>query len=207
MHHSVQHLPSVLQTVAPYIDKYGYYAVLGLVFLEDFGIPVPGETVLITAAFYAGVGQLNILLVIVVGFIAAIAGDNVGYIIGTYGGHPLVERYGRYVFLNKERIAKAEDYFNRHGGKVVVIARFVEGLRQLNGILAGMSEMTWSRFIIFNVIGAAFWVTLWTMVGYYSGNHIGTFLHYELYFTVGILAVLALFIAYKVFYKRIKNKS
>ena len=79
MHHSVQHLPSVLQTVAPYIDKYGYYAVLGLVLLEDFGIPVPGETVLITAAFYAGAGHLNILLVIVVGFIAAIAADNIKY--------------------------------------------------------------------------------------------------------------------------------
>lgn len=140
---------------------------------------------LIAAAFYAGLGQLNIFLVILVGFIGAVMGDNVGFAIGEYGGHPLVERFGRYVFLTPQRIRKAEEFFNNHGGKVVTGARFVEGLRQANGIIAGLSEMRWPKFITFNALGAAAWVTFWSMVGYYS-SHIQTFLQYQLYLTIAV---------------------
>lgn len=190
MHTSAQHIPAFIQALAPIINHYGYFAVGGLVLLEDFGVPVPGETVLITAAFFAGLGHLNILLVALIGFIGAVLGDNIGFAIGSYGGHPLIERYGRYIFLTPARINKAEQFFNRQGSKIIVIARFVEGLRQANGLIAGLSEMRWFSFLIFNMLGAALWVGLWTTVGYYGGNHIGTFLRYEVYFTVGVVLVL-----------------
>ncbi|MGW1003003.1 DedA family protein [Streptomyces sp. NPDC002520] len=167
-------LPGVLGDIAPILDHWGYWAVGGLIFLEDFGVPAPGETILIAAAVYAGAGQLNIVAVIALGFFAAILGDNVGYLIGRTGGHALVRRYGKYVFLPPERYEKAEKFFTRHGGKVVTVARFIEGLRQVNGIVAGAAEMPWPRFVAFNALGAALWVGLWAGVGYLAGNHITT---------------------------------
>lgn len=198
MSSSLQQAPAIIQSLAPIISQYGYLGVGGLLFLEDFGIPVPGETVLIAAAFYAGAGDLNIFLVALVGFIGAILGDNVGFAIGEYGGHPLVLKYGKYAFLTPEKLKKAELFFNRHGGKVVTIARFVEGLRQLNGIIAGLSEMRWPKFIGFNVLGALLWVSTWSAIGYFSGNHIQTFLHYQMYFSIAVILAVVLYIIYRI---------
>lgn len=202
MHTLPQHIPSFIQSLAPLIHQYGYLAVGGLLFLEDFGILVPGETVLVASAFYAGFGQLNIFLIILIAFLAATLGDNVGFAIGNYGGRPLVEKYGKYIFLTAERLDKAESFFNRNGGRVVVIARFVDGLRQLNGIIAGISEMRWSRFLIFNIIGAGLWVTFWSMIGYFGGSHINTFLNFELYFTIALVTYTFGRIVYKRYFKK-----
>lgn len=169
---SAAQLPGVFHTLAPVLNSYGYLAVGGFLFLEDFGVPVPGETILIAAAVYAGAGQLNIFLVALIAVFAAILGDNVGFGIGHFGGRPLALRGGKYVGLNDERLGKAESWFDRHGGKVVVIARFVEGLRQANGIVAGITRMHWLKFLSFNALGAVLWVAVWCVVGYVSGNHI-----------------------------------
>jgi membrane protein DedA with SNARE-associated domain len=189
-----QHLPSVLQGLEPTLDQFGYLAVLGLVFVEDFGVPVPGETVLILGAVYAGTGRLNIVLVALLGFCGAVAGDNVGFAIGHFGGRRFAERYGRYVFLTPERLDRAAGFFERHGGRVVTIARFVEGLRQLNGIIAGTSGMRWARFLVFNAIGAALWVGVWASVGYFSGSHIDSIYNhatrYDSYVAIGLGALV-----------------
>jgi len=195
MHQSVQHIPSIIQALEPALKKYGYLAVGGLLFLEDFGVPVPGETTLVAAAFYAGLGQLNVFLVAIIAILGAVLGDNIGFCIGKYGGHPLVEKFGKYIFLTPERINKAEVFFKKRGSKIVVIARFIEGLRQANGIIAGLSEMPWLKFLIFNTIGAIAWVAVWVSVGYFGGSNIETFLHYQLYFSLACLALLIIFIA------------
>jgi membrane protein DedA with SNARE-associated domain len=198
MHQMPSQLPAFMHALAPIIDKYGYVGVGTLVMLEDFGVPVPGETVLVAAAFFAALGgSLNIFLVAAVGFVAAVIGDNIGFAIGKYGGHPLVERFGRYIFLTPARIAKVERFFRRYGGSVVVIARFVEGLRQFNGIVAGLSEMPWPAFLAFNTIAAALWVAVWSSVGYFGGNHIETFLKYQLYLAIVSVVALAIFVGYK----------
>jgi membrane protein DedA with SNARE-associated domain len=171
---TASNLPGIFGTLAPVLDHYGYLAVVGFIFLEDFGVPLPGETILIAAAVYAGAGDLNIALVALLAFVAAVAGDNVGYVIGTYGGRRVLERFGPYVRLTEERLNSAERWFADHGGKVIIIARFVEGLRQANGIIAGISDMRWLRFIGFNVIGAALWVALWVAVGALAGEHLDT---------------------------------
>src|SRR5579871_3338481 len=111
-------LPGVLHTLQPTLNHYGYLAVAGLVLLEDFGVPVPGETVLILGAVYAGTGRLSIVLVALLGFLAAVTGDNIGFAIGHLGGRPLLERFGRYVMLTPERIDKATGFFERHGAKI-----------------------------------------------------------------------------------------
>lgn len=207
MHPEPQHIPAIIQSLAPVIDKYGYLAVGGLLLLEDFGIPAPGETVLIAAAFYAGLGQLNIFIVILIGILGAVLGDNIGFAIGNFGGHPLVERFGKYVFIKPEHIQKLEKFFNKHGPKIIIVARFIEGLRQLNGIFAGLSEMKWLKFLMYNIIGAVTWVSFWAMVGYLGGSHIETFLHYQLYISIAAAVGFALFIAYKFVLPRLRLKD
>jgi membrane protein DedA with SNARE-associated domain len=193
-----QHLPGVLHSLEPTLNQFGYVAVVGLVLIEDFGVPVPGETVLILAAVYAGTGRLNIALVALLGFCGAVLGDNVGFGIGHFGGRQLAERYGRYIFLPPERLDKATRFFQRHGGKIIIVARFIEGLRQANGIIAGTTGMRWTRFLIFNAIGAALWIVAWSSVGYFSGSHIDTIYNdatrYDTYLAIAVGALLLAFI-------------
>lgn len=189
-------LPGFLNAMAPIIGAHGYLAVGGLVLLEDFGVPVPGETVLIAAAVYAGAGQLSLLGVALVAFLAAVVGDNLGYGIGRLGGHALLERFGRYVLLTPARISRAEAFFDRRGTGIVVVARFVEGLRQANGLVAGAIEMAWPRFLVANVLGAALWVACWSSLGALAGSHLsGIYQALTTYFplaiALGCLLVLA----------------
>jgi membrane protein DedA with SNARE-associated domain len=165
-------MPGIFNSFAPLLKNWGYLAVGGLVLVEDFGVPVPGETVLIAASIYAGNGNLNVVGVAAIAFCAAVIGDNIGYAIGRFGGHRLVERFGRYIFLTPARVARAEGFFSRYGGRIVIVARFIEGLRQANGIIAGLSEMHWRKFFAFNAIGAALWVATWVSVGAAAGSHI-----------------------------------
>ena len=199
---AAEHLPGVLQSLQPTLDQFGYVAVAGLVLIEDFGVPVPGETILILAAVDAGTGRLNVFLVALLGFLGALLGDNIGFGIGHFGGRPLIERYGRYVFLTPERVAKATGFFDRHGGWIIIVARFIEGLRQANGIIAGISGIRWTKFLVFNAIGAALWVAVWTSVGYFSGSHINTIYNdatrYDADIALGLGVLLVAFIAFRV---------
>jgi membrane protein DedA with SNARE-associated domain len=192
-------LPGVLAPLGPLLDHWGYLAISGLITLEDFGVPVPGETVLIAGAAYAGAGRLNIVAVGMIALAAAVVGDNIGYAIGRFGGRAVALRYGRFVFLTSARLDRAEAFFTRHGGKVVTVARFVEGLRQANGIIAGISRMPWRKFLIFNAIGAVLWVALWTTLGGLAGRHIGTIYtaitNYSLYLLAALGVVIAALIA------------
>ncbi|MDQ1656653.1 MAG: hypothetical protein QOD41_1736 [Cryptosporangiaceae bacterium] len=161
-----------LPTLSGLLAQYGYFGLGGLVLAESFGVPLPGETAIIASAVYAASGRLNIFGVAVVAFTAAVVGDSIGYLIGRAGGHRLVLRYGRYVRLTPERLDRVEKFMGRHGPKVVMVARFVDGLRQLNGIVAGTTGMPWRRFVLFNAIGAAAWAGAWCTAGYLAGDHI-----------------------------------
>jgi len=192
---SAQPLPGLLAQLAPVLDHYGYLAVGSFIRLEDFGIPVPGETILIAAAVYAGAGRLNIVAVGLVAVLAAVAGDNIGYAVGFFGGRALVLRFGKYVGITSQRLDKAEGFFDRYGGVVVAGARFVEGLRQANGIVAGTIRMPWPRFVIFNTLGAVLWVGAWASAGYLAGDHItaiySTVSRYSLYLLIALAVVVA----------------
>jgi membrane protein DedA with SNARE-associated domain len=201
-------LPGFLNALAGPLAHYGLWAILALVLVEDFGIPVPGETVLIAGAVYAGAGRLNVVAVGVVAFVAAVVGDNIGYAIGRYGGRRLAERWGRYIFLTPARLDKAQDFFDRRGSWIIVIARYVEGLRQANGIIAGITEMHWLRFLAFNALGAALWVGTWVSAGYFAGQHIAAIYHdittYSLYAAIAAVVVIA---AWLVFHLRHRSRA
>jgi membrane protein DedA with SNARE-associated domain len=187
-------LPGLLQSLAPILDRYGYIAVLALVGVEGFGIPAPGQTILIVAGVYAASGQLGLAAVIACGILAAVVGDNIGYAIGHFGGRPLVLRYGRYVLLTEPRLQHVESFFDKHGSIVVPIARFIDGLRQFNGVVAALARMPWWRFCGYNIIGAVLWVTLWVLVGNFAGNRIASVYEavdrYQRYVLIGLAVIV-----------------
>jgi membrane protein DedA with SNARE-associated domain len=199
-------LPGFLNSLAGSLNHFGYWAVLFLVMIEDFGIPVPGETVLIAAAIYAGAGRLNVVAVGVIAFAAAVIGDNIGFAIGHFGGRALVLRWGRYVRLTEQRLDKAEAFFDRHGSWIITIARFIEVLRQVNGIIAGITGMHWPRFLAFNALGAALWVGTWVSLGYLAGNHIGTIYHYITRYSLYVLIALAVLAAAYITWRLLRRR-
>jgi membrane protein DedA with SNARE-associated domain len=167
-------LPGVFGSVAPYIEDYGYLAVFLAVLIENFGIPMPGEATLVVASLFTVSGVLDLRVVVAAALAAAVLGDNLSYALGRYGGRPLVLRIGRRFGVTNTLLDKVEVFFDRHGVKVVVAARFLPVMRHLNGISAGLSHMAWRRFLLANIAGAGIWVAVWTFVGVRAGAHIDT---------------------------------
>jgi membrane protein DedA with SNARE-associated domain len=200
-------LPGFLNALSGTLEHYGLWAIGLLITLEDFGVPVPGETILIAGAIFAGAGRINIVALGVVAFVAAVTGDNIGFAIGHFGGRALALRFGRYVFLTEERLDKAENFFDRRGSIVITFARFVEGLRQANGIIAGITGMHWLRFVVFNAIGAALWVGTWITVGYFAGNNITTVYHYITLYSYYVLAALVVLIVGYIVWRRRRRRA
>jgi membrane protein DedA with SNARE-associated domain len=151
----------------------GYPLLVLLVMSETSGVPVPGETALITASLLASKGDLNIELVIVLAAVAAIVGDNIGYLIGRKGGRWALERPGPF---HRERlgvIATGEPFFERHGPKAVFFGRFVLGLRVWASWLAGATHMRWRSFLLWNALGGICWATIVGLIAYLLGRSAG----------------------------------
>src|SRR3982750_223967 len=116
--------------------------------LESAGVPIPGETILITSGFLVQQGSLDLGDAMIFGILGAVIGDQIGYWVGRRGGRPFVLRWGRYVWITPERLGRAEAFFDRHGGKAVFLARFFSGLRVFGALVAGISRMRWRTFIL-----------------------------------------------------------
>ena len=182
-------LPSFLNSVAPILDQWGYLAIAAIIFVESFGVPAPGQTIMVAASIYASSGRLDIFAVAAIAFVTAVLGDNVGYWIGVRGGRRAVHRFGKYIFITPARLERAEKFFARRGNRIVVVARFIDGLRQLNGVIAGITAMPWRTFLIYNAISAALWVGWWTNVAYLQGTHLVEIfeqLHKYMFWAIGV---------------------
>jgi len=164
-------LSHYLTAARPYLEHYGYLAVFVGVMLEDFGLPAPGETLVIAGAALASQGAMG-LLVFPAAWAGAVIGDNIGYGIGHFGGRRLVLRFGPRIGIRASYVARTERFFRRYGGGLVAVARFFEVLRQLNGIVAGISAMPWWSFLAWNALGAALWVAAWGGGAYFLGDHL-----------------------------------
>lgn len=196
-------LPPFLSAVQGPLEHYGIWAVGLLILLENIGVPViPGELALIAGAIDAGTGQMNVVAVGVTAVVAAVVGATIGYGIGRFGGRTLVIRYGRYVFIREHHLERAEQVVDRYGGIIVVIARFIVGLRELNGIICGVTGMRLVTFTTFNVVGAVAWVATWISLGYLAGDHIQTIYtdvtRYFIYVIIVAAVALAVWIGLRV---------
>jgi membrane protein DedA with SNARE-associated domain len=202
-------LPGFLNSLAGPLDHYGYGAIALLLLLENIGVPVvPGELAMIAGAIFAGTGRagLNVVVVGIVALAASVAGAEIGYLIGRFAGRELVLRYGKYVMIKHHHLDRAEAIVDRYGGIVVVIARFIVGLREAIGIIAGITEMRWLTFTVFNVLGGCAWVATWVTIGDVAGDHIDTIYaginRYSLYALVALAVLLAAWIAWRVTRRR-----
>jgi undecaprenyl-diphosphatase len=146
-----------------------YIGVFALVATESTGIPVPGETALIAAGVLASHGQVRIEIVIALAAVAAILGDNLGYVIGRTGGRRLLERPGPLEHHRRRIIEQGEPFFQRHGAKAVFLGRWVAGLRIAAAWLAGINRMPWRRFLFWNALGGIAWATSVGLLAYYLG--------------------------------------
>lgn len=154
----------------------GYVAVALFVGIESFGVPLPGETMLITAAVFAGAThQLNIGGVIAASVGGAVIGDTIGFSIGWYGGFALVRRFGRYIRLDERRLKVGRYVFARYGGVVVFFGRFVVVLRAYRSLLAGINRMPLARFTVFNIAGGVAWSVFYGVAAYLLGSQITRF--------------------------------
>ena len=154
-----------------YFREYGYWTVAIVLLLENAGIPVPGETALLFAGFLAfSEHQLQLRYIILLGIVAATLGDNLGYYLGLRGGRPLLMRYRMLFRIRQSTIEKGEEVFRRHGAVTIFFARFIFGMRIIAGPLAGALRMPWKRFLLFNFLGAAVWVTVIASAGFAFGT-------------------------------------
>jgi membrane protein DedA with SNARE-associated domain len=162
---------SISHLVEGLITSAGYPAVFALVGAESLGIPLPGETALVVASIYAGTThRLSPWLVFVVAAGGAVAGDNIGYWIGSTGGYRLARRYGHKARLDEGKLKVARYLFDRYGTKVVFFGRFVSVLRAYAAFLAGTTRMRWPRFLAANAAGGILWAGAYTTAGFFAGG-------------------------------------
>ena len=166
----MEFLHNSLQLIEHYMLLYGYWAVFFGVMLENAGIPVPGETILLIAGYFAATGEFHIALVMLVAATGAVIGDNIGFAIGHHYGRGILLRFGRFLFLTPKRVKHMEDYFRSHSNKTILVARFITGLRVFAALLAGASKMPWRVFFMYNVAGAVLWSVVITTLGYLFGQ-------------------------------------
>lgn len=163
---------AILEFFRSLIVHYGYWAVGAALLLENTGVPVPGETILLLASFLAfSRHELQLPYIILIGVCAATLGDNLGYAIGYRGGRPLLDRYRNVFRIKPDAIERGERLFAQYGAVTIFLSRFIFGLRVIAGPLAGVLRMPWKRFAVFNFLGALVWVSVISGVGYKFGKH------------------------------------
>jgi membrane protein DedA with SNARE-associated domain len=192
---AVRRFERSLARVQPLLQRYGYGAAFAAVMAEGMGIPTPGQTLLMAGALEAADGRMSITLLLFLVTVAATLGNSVGYAIGRWGGRLALDK----LKVNPQRQQHLNDLFKRHGGVVILLARFLDGLRQLNGIVAGVLQMPWWTFTAYNVAGAILWTCSWGLGTYYLGrdiHFIAAFFqrHRRLLLVLGATAFVALLV-------------
>lgn len=155
--------------LTPFLEQWRYPAIFIVVVLGNIGLPVPEESVLAVGGFLAQRGDLRLPGVIAVGIVAAVVGDNIGYWVGRRYGRDALDRYGRYVWITRDRLERASNAMTRYGGFAVFAARFVPGVRTLAGPLAGATRMPPLTFMASNALGAIVYVPYAVGLGYAVG--------------------------------------
>jgi membrane-associated protein len=187
---------SILDFLRNAVVHYGYWAVGGALLLENAGVPLPGETILLMASFLAySEHDLRLPWIIAVATVVTTVGGSLGYALGQYGGRPLLERYQRVFRIRQATVVRGEGLFAKYGSVTIFFARFVFGLRLIAGPLAGVLRMPWRKFLVWNFLGATAWVTVISGAGYLFGQHWGRLERAVQRFDAGVAIVVVLVVA------------
>ena len=186
-----------LSFLIPLIKTYGYWVVGVGIFLECMGVPFPGETVLVMGGVAASLGHLNLAAVIIIAASAAILGDNMGYMIGKKFGRKIIKKFEKFPLFHFKHIDRAERFFKNHGNKTVFIGRFTVILRTYAALFAGVFDMHYSTFFMYNLSGGVLWATIFGFVGFYLGNNLELLGKFIADFNVIAFAIVGAFVAWK----------
>lgn len=191
-----------LAKVKPLLDRYGYAAVFAAIMVEGCGVPAPGQTLLMAGSLAAADEQMNLTLLLMVATAAALVGNSLGYLLGRWGGRPLLYK----LKVNEQRLQRVESLFSRRGGGLIIVSRFLDGLRQLNGIVAGILQMPWWVFTGYNLLGAVLWSFFWGLGPFFLDRHIYAlhqfFDRFRLWIALPAVACFVLFVVYLLRRKR-----
>jgi membrane protein DedA with SNARE-associated domain len=183
---------TIAHSLREFVGDYGYWAVALALLCENAGLPVPGETTLLLASFLAfSQHKLHLGWIIVVATCAATLGDNIGYLLGQYGGRPLLDRYQGLFRIPPRSVKNAEGMFERYGPAAIFFARFIFGMRVFAGPLAGVLRMRWRPFAVFNFLGAVVWVSCVATAGYLFGRHWRALFQAVRSFNIAVLIIAA----------------
>ncbi|MHB8652637.1 MAG: DedA family protein [Terriglobia bacterium] len=198
---------TIFQTLSSFFVSYGYWVIFFGVMLENGGVPVPGETVLLFAGFLAHQGQINLERAILTGIAGATLGDTAGYCLGRYGGQAFIEKYRKRLGFFARHFDRARKHYLKHGQWAVFVARFITGLRMFSGLLAGSFNMPYLRFLAFDFSGAVIWATAISCIGFFFGSNWDRVVHLVKEFNWMVLSVLGLGIVLGgiVYYLRKRN--
>ena len=195
----------MLEFLTHFIERYGYVAVALLVTLEGFGLPLPGETAVVTAAAFAARGSLSVVGVFIATTVGTVLGGTGGYWVGRLGGRGLLIQHGHLIRLDAERFARTESYFQRHGAKTVFVARFIALLRIFGSLMAGVAHMPFVAFTAVNLAGGALWAATFSAVGYLFGRNLSVLHHYLGRLSIALLVLVI--VGYLVYRWRQKRAS
>lgn len=162
-------LEQVLHVAEPWLEQYGYAALLGAMFLEGVGIPAPGLTFLIAAVLLASRGEMRLVPAVLLALTGFLSGCQLGFLIGRTGGRRLLLRIG---LLNRTRLRGLQRLLAHWGGWLLVAAPFLDGTRQYGAVVAGAAHMDWRRFTLYNLSGAVLWIGLWSIAMELFGHHL-----------------------------------
>ena len=187
------------------IGSLGYFGIFILMFLESTVFPVPSEVVMIPAEYLAFKGEMNIYIVILLGILGSLGGALFNYYFALKFGRAFLMKYGKYFFVSHETIEKTEKFFKNHGHISTFSGRLIPGLRHYISLPAGLAKMNLFIFCLYTSLGAALWVTILTILGYYLGDNQELIKEYLRYLIVGLLVTL--FILGFWYYKKVKKSK
>ena len=192
------------------ISHIGYAGIFLLMTLESACLPVPSEVVMTFSGFTVQSGTLNFWLVVLVGSLGCLAGSIISYVIGYHGGRPLLEKYGKYLLINKREMDMADKWFIKYGNKAVFITRLLPIVRTFISLPAGIARMNFKKFAAYSFIGSLPWCFVLTYAGILLGKNWAALENYWTYFDLAIIAgivMLVTYIVYNLTIKRIRKKS
>lgn len=186
----------LLEFVTGLLFAYGYLVIFLGAALDNFGLPASGDVVMFAGGFFANDGEASLPLVMLMGFLGATFSDNAVYWIGRYGGRPLLNRIAKLrllsFLLDAQSLGKVERYFEEHGRKTVFVGRFGPGLRSMTPLFAGVTRMSYHRFIPYNVAAGCVWAVAYSLIGYVFGQYWGELLAVAKSFGLGVVAIVVL---------------
>lgn len=195
-----------MDTLLQLMESYGYGAMFIAMLLENANIPIPSEVVLGFAGFLISQQIFDFWMTFVIACAAGVIGSIISYWLGSYGGRPLLLKYGKYIFFNEHKFTLAENMFNKYGGAAVLICRCLPGVRTFISFPAGVARYPFWKFVIFTVIGTIPWTLLLVWAGSILGSHWRDLIQYNHFFLIAVV-VIFLLIAAVVFWKRHQRKT